>query len=131
KHQAAKDRVNLSSLVLLSSLIRATGSSLFLSVVCPRMGLDSVFAVFMLQGAAVTRICFWLEAHLFPHARDASLVDDEKHVDPRDGLRRQFRRPHPDFSVVSGILMMKRQFHVAITGRQAVRVVIAAQHDDR
>src|SRR3989442_6211784 len=26
---------------------------------------------------------------------------------------------------------MKRQLHVTITGRQAVRVVIAAQHDDR
>ena len=33
--------------------------------------------------------------------------------------------------VVSVTLPMKRQLHVTITGRQAVRVVIAAQHDDR
>src|SRR5467141_5251977 len=94
------------------------------------MSLDSVFVLGVLEGAAVT-LCLWLEAHLFPHTRDASLVDDEKHVDPRDRLRRQFRRPHTDLAVVSGTLLMTRQLHVPITGRQAVRVVIAAQHDDR
>src|SRR5437667_11085850 len=115
------------------------------------MGLDSIFAVFMLEDAAVA-VCLRLEAHLFPHTRDASFVDDEKHVDARDRLRWQFWRPHTELSVVSVTLIvvsvtlivvsvtlivvsvtlpMKRQLHVTITGRQAVRVVIAAQHDDR
>src|SRR5439155_9200742 len=77
----------------------------FLPVVCPRMGLDSVFAVFMLEDAAVA-VCLRLEAHLFPHTRDASLVDDEKHVDARDRLRWQFRRPHTELSVVSVTLIV-------------------------
>ena len=59
----------------------------------------------MLQGAAVA-VCLRLEAHLLPHTRDASLVDDEKHVDPRDRLRRQFRRPHTELSVVSVALIV-------------------------
>src|SRR5881628_1254447 len=101
------------------------------------MGLDSIFAVFMLEDAAVA-VCLRLETHLFPHTRDASFVDDEKHVDARDRLRWQSWRPHTELSVVSVTLIVvsvtlltKRQLHVAITGRQAVRVVIAAQHDDR
>src|SRR3989442_14938624 len=94
------------------------------------MSLDSLFVLCVLEGAAVT-VCLWLEVPLFPDTRDASLVDDEKHVDPRARLRRQFRRPHTDLTVVSGTLLMKRQLHVPIPGRQAVRVVIAAQHDDR
>src|SRR5437870_13317647 len=94
------------------------------------MGLACVSTVFMLEGAAVA-VCLWLEAHLFAHTRDASLVDHEKHVDPRDRLRRQFRRPHTDLAVVSGTLLMKRQLVVPLTGRHAVRVVIAAQLDAR
>ena len=69
------------------------------------MSLDSLFVLCVLEGAAVT-VCVWLEAHLFPHTRDASLVDDEKHVDPRDRLRRQFRRPHTELSVVSVTLIV-------------------------
>ena len=69
------------------------------------MSLDSVFVLCVLESAAVT-VCLWVEAHLFPHTGDASLVDDEKHVDPRDRLRRQFRRPHTELSVVSVALIV-------------------------
>ena len=57
------------------------------------MGLDSVFVLYVREGAAVA-LRLWLEAHLLPHTRDASLVDDEKHVDPRDRLRWHSRRPY-------------------------------------
>src|SRR6266446_7019059 len=50
KHQAAKHRIHRWSSF---RSLKSCGTARFLSVPCPRMGLDAVFAVFMLQGAAV------------------------------------------------------------------------------
>src|SRR5919198_1270804 len=93
------------------------------------MSLASVVVLCWLEGMSVV-VCLWLETHLSSHTRNASLVDDKHHVDARDRLRRQFRRPRTNLALVNALLT-KRQLHVPVTGRQAVRVVIAAKHDNR
>src|SRR5437773_10849856 len=64
-------------------------------------------------------------------ARHAVAVDDEEHVNPRYRLSRQLRRHHAQLSFARGALLMERELHIPIAGREAMRVMVAAKHHDR
>src|SRR4029453_9751322 len=73
----------------------------------------------------------WLEAHLSRHARHARSIQDKQHVDAWDRLGWQLRRSHAQLPLARGTLLVERELHVAVAGRQAVRIVVAAQERHR
>src|SRR5688500_11949082 len=73
----------------------------------------------------------FLQVEALRQAWNPLTIQDKKHVNSRDRLRRQPRLVDPDLSLARITLGIKSQLHVAVARRQAVRVMVTAKDHDR